>query len=286
MGLGKDELIKLIEEKGASSTDFVIRTPEEETAYLENFKQSEVEKVLGQKIGDLHKRYDEDIFAVTGLKKSPSEHTYEFNKRVLADYKAKMAEYEGQVSELKEKTSKTGDPKLHADLENVQKEFKEFKTAKEREVEELKKDYNTYKVKSVIEGSLSAFEFDTAIPEIARKVLIEKVVNDLTSTAEIRDKDLVFVDAAGNPLRNKNKNLEPYTAEELLSEHLKDIIKQKRIIIGAKIGDPKTKVKSLPDNVTTKAQLGDYLKQQGLIRGSKEYDEAYKELREGLPDGY
>ena len=286
MGLGKDELIKLIEEKGASSQDFVIRTPEEESAYLENFKQSEVEKVLGQKIGDLHKRYDEDIFSVTGLKKSPSEHTYEFNKRVLADYKAKMAEYESQIGELKEKTSKTGDPKLHADLENVQKEFKEFKASKEREVEELKKDYNTYKVKSVIEGSLSAFEFDTTIPESARKVFIDKVINDLTSTAEVRDNVLMFVDAAGNPLRNKSKSLEPYTAEELLAENLKDIIKQKRVITGVKVGETKTKVKSLPDNVTDKVKLGDYLVAQGMTRGSKEYDDAYKELREGLPDGY
>jgi predicted RNase H-like nuclease (RuvC/YqgF family) len=249
-----------------------------------------VEKSISPKISEVHSRYDEDIFAVTGLKKKPDEKTYDFNKRVLADLKAKAdkhPELEQEIASLKEKVGKNADAKILADLENVRSEFATFKTAKEKELEDLRKETELSKKRSLIEAEINAFEFDPTIKESVLKVFRETTINALLNGSEFRDGQLVFLDDKGNPLRNQAKNLAAYTANEIVAERMKDVIKQKRIITGPpKPGDPPIQPKSIPDTVKTKVELSDYLLKEGLKRGSKEYDEAYAQMSADLPAGY
>lgn len=286
----KEEIIGFIKEKGGTLEDFVVRTADEDKTYLENFKTAEVEKSIAPKIGEVHSRYDEDIFAVTGLKKRPDEKTYDFNKRVLADLKAKAdkhPELEQEIASLKERVGKNADAKLLADLENVRSEFATFKTAKESELEKLRKDTELNDRKAVIEAEVNSFEFDASIKENVLKVYKQTIINELLQNSEKRDGQLVFLDDKGNPLRNQAKNLAAYTANEIVAEKMKDVIKQKRNLPGPpKPGDPKQPPKAVPDTVKTKVELSDYLSKEGLIRGSKEYNEAYAELSENLPAGY
>ena len=286
MGLSKEELNALIAEKDPAAK-FVIRTPEEEQTFLENYRSSEVEKALGTKISEVHTRYDDDIFAVTGLKKKPEEKTYEFNKRVLSELKGKgekAAEYEAEIVRLNEAVKKGGGEKLAADLENVRNEYAKFKTEKEIEFEKLKKDNADFKKRTKLDSKLNAFEFDTSIPESVRKVVIAQQIEALLSISDLQNDELIFLDEKGAPLRNKDNNLAPYTAEEILSERLKDIIKKKRTLPGTKVPDASRKTNmNLPEGVKTKVQLGDWLIKEGIKRGTKEYDEAFAELGEGLP---
>ena len=64
----RDEVLKTIESKG--DIDYVVRTAEEEKTFLENYGKKIEEEVIPSKISDLHNRYDEDVFSVTGLKKN------------------------------------------------------------------------------------------------------------------------------------------------------------------------------------------------------------------------
>lgn len=286
----KDDILNFVKEKGGTPDDFIIRTADEEKTYLENFKTAEVEKSIAPKISEVHSRYDEDIFAITGLKKRPDEKTYDFNKRVLADLKAKAdkhPELEQEIASLKEKVGKNADAKILADLENVRSEFATFKTAKEKELEDLRKETELSKKRSLIEAEVNAFEFDPAIKEGVLKVFKETTINALLNNSEFRDGQLVFLDDKGNPLRNQSKNLAAYTANEIVAERMKDVIKQKRTIPGPPApGDPKQPLKSIPDTVKTRVELSDYLLKEGLKRGSKEYDEAYAQLSADLPAGY
>ena len=65
----KDEVLKFIEEKG--DADFIIRTGDEDKTFLENYGKKIEEEVIPSKISELHNRYDEDVFTVTGMKKNP-----------------------------------------------------------------------------------------------------------------------------------------------------------------------------------------------------------------------
>ena len=288
--MNKEEIIGFIKEKGGSLDDFIIRTADEERTYLENFKTAEVEKAIAPQISQVHSRYDEDILAVTGLKKKPDEKTYDFNKRVLAELKAKAdkhPELEQEIASLKEKVGKNADAKILADLENVRTEFATFKTSKEKELDDLRKETELSKRRALIEAELNAFEFDPTVKEGVLKVFKETTVSALLNSSEFRDGQLVFLDDKGNPLRNQAKNLAAYTANEIVAEKMKDVIKQKRVIGGPpKPGDPSDPPKSVPDTVKTKVDLTDHLMKEGYKRGTKEYDEVYAQLSVDLPAGY
>ena len=288
MAVTKEEIQAFITEKDPNAK-FVIRTQEEETTFLDNYKNSEVEKHLGAKISEVHTRYDDDIYSVVGLRKKPEEKTYEFNKRVLSDLKAKAektAEYEAEITRLNDAVKKGGGEKLAADLENVRREYAAFKDEKEKELDKFRKDNTDFKKRTKLEARLNAFEFSDSIPESVRSVVIQNELSQLLSISDLQNDELIFLDEKGAPLRNKNNNLNPYTADELLAERLKDIIKKKRVLPGAGVPPKKDEVKPLPDTVKTKLQLGDWLVQQGFKRGTAEYDEQYKSYREDLPDGY
>ena len=286
----KDDILNFVKEGGGTPDDFIVRTADEERTYLENFKTAEVEKSISPKISEVHSRYDEDIFAVTGLKKKPDEKTYDFNKRVLADLKAKAdkhPELEQEIASLREKVGKNADAKILADLENVRSEFATFKTAKEKELEDLRKETELNKKRSLIEAEINVFEFDPTIKEGVMKVFKDTTINALLNSSEFRDGQLVFLDDKGNPLRNQATNMAVYTANEIVADRMKDVIKQKRVITGpSKPGDPSVPPKSIPDTVKTKVELSDYLLKEGLKRGSKEYDEAYAQMSADLPAGY
>lgn len=283
----KEEITAFIKEKGGNPDEFIIRTSEEEKTYLDNFKTAEIEKAIAPKISEVHSRYDEDILSVTGLKKKPDEKTYDFNKRVLAELKAKadkLPEFETEIASLKEKVGKNADAKILADLENVRAEFASFKTAKESEIEKLRNETELSRKRAMIEAEMNGFEYDTSIKEGVLKVFKDTAVNALLQSSEFRDGELVFLDDKGNPLRNQATNLKPYTANEIIAERLKDIIKQKRVLPGPpNPGDPKLPPKTVPDSVKTKVQLSQYLMGEGMKRGSKEYDDAFSELGKDMP---
>lgn len=286
----KEEIAKFIEEKGDSPTNFIIRTPDEEKTYLDNFKTAEVEKAIGPEISKLHSHYDDDIFAITGLRKRPDQKTYDFAKEILSDFKGraeKVKEYEDEIKILREKIEKGTDPKALADLEKVRQDYAALKEQSEREIKELKSQFEMTEKKTILESAANAFEYDSSISKNVLAVYKDTVINELLSKSEKRDNVLIFLDDQGNPMRNTAKNLAPYTAEEIIAERLKDVIKQKRVLPGVpKPGEPPAKVTTVPDTVKTKIDLGNWLMKEGLKRGTDEYNKAYADLSKDLPNGY
>ena len=280
MGLSKDEALQFMEAKPEAK--FVVRTEEEDRTFLDNFKQSEVEKLLGEKVSELHSRYDADILEVTGLKKDPKEKTYEFNKRLLREFNSRISTYEEKIKEL----SKGGDPKNADRIRELEGVIEQIKQAKEKEVSDAKKEIITYKTRTEFDKALAGLPVDPSIPERARKALVETTVNELMSVGEWREDGLVFKDEKGEVLRNK-QTYKPLTPEELLAERLSDILKKDRKLPGADIppGGPKPGdlPGTLPPHVTTKVLLSEYLgKTLGLKPTSKEYKELYA-LGKDLP---
>ena len=291
----KEEALKYIEEKGDSN--FVVRTEEEETNFLTNHAKKIEEEVIPSKIGDLHKRYDEDIFSVIGVRKEPTEKTYEFVKRVLTDLKTKAEQgsaLQDEISSLKQQIADgTGDKKVLEDLKAVQKAYKELEDTKTKEVTDLKSEYDKFKVKAEITSALSGMVFKKNIPESALKALTDQIINDLSNIATYQDGKLVFLEN-GVPKRNAHNALNPYTAKELLEEKMKDIRDtgrqsnggpdlNKEIIREYDNNRKLTKVAMIiPDTIKYKDQLSAHLVSSGLLRGTEDYNLAYKEYSSSL----
>lgn len=293
--MDKAEALKYIETKGDSK--FVVRTEEEENAFLANHAKKIEEEVIPSKISELHTRYDEDIFAVTGLRKNANEKTYDFTKRVLAEFKTKAEKasvLETEMDSLKKQiTDGTADKKTLQDLEAVQKAYKELEDKHTKEVGSLKSEHEKFKIQSEIRAALTGMAFKKNIPEAALRALTEQTIGELTNQASYADGKLVFMEN-GVPKRNPHNALNPYTANEILKERFKDIIETGNPVKGPGITDQMTVEKdnkgkvtkvniSVPESVRTREDLSKYLVTAGLLRGSEEYTLAYKEYSAALP---
>ena len=293
----KEEALKYIEDKGDST--FVVRTEEENKIFLENYARQEIEKADSAKIKDIHTKYDDDIFEVTGIRREPDKHgrTYEFNKGLLKEFKIKadkLTAYETEIASLKKQIADgTGDKKTLEDLQAVQKAYKELEDTKTKEITELRSEYDKFKVKAEITSALSGMTFKKNIPESALKALTDQIINDLSTIAAYQDGKLVFLEN-GVPKRNAHNALNPYTAKELLEERMKDIRDVARKADGGPdLGKEIVKeydkgkltkvVMLLPDTVKTKEDLSRHLISAGLLRNSEEYFLAYKEYSASLP---
>ena len=306
----KDEVLKILETaKGDES--FIVRTEAEEKTFLENYgKQVEEEKVKPE-VGKYLKEIDDDLFKITGLRRvthdengewlpaAKRERTSDFLKRVFESHKSnseKASSLEKEIADLKKQLADgTSDKKTLADLEAVQKAYKTLEDTKTQEITELRTQFEKYKDESEIVSATSGLQFKKNIPETAVKSLVRQVISDLTSIASRQDGKLVFL-KDGVPMRNPHNALNPYTADDLLKERLKDVLDTGRKIEGGpgiesevvkeydKASGKLTKIAMvIPDTVKTKEDLSRFLISQKLLRGSEDYTLAYKEYSANLP---
>ena len=143
MGQVKKEEVAAILEK-IDAEEVIIRTIEEEKEFtdniLKNAVEPEIDKRIGERISEIHTRYDNDIFTITGLKKEPNQKTYEFNKEVLTKLtqeKKRYGDLQREHEKLKELKSKGSDDTLK-ELESVKEQARlaQEKADKKRQEEE------------------------------------------------------------------------------------------------------------------------------------------------------
>ena len=152
---------------------------------------------------------------------------------------------------------------------------------------ELKQAEKMAKVREAVRNMIN-------LPEDAVKALTDQAINHLLSMAQFQEGKLVFVEN-GVVKRNPHNALNPYTAQELLAESLKNIIDpgikaEGGPDVSGEIQYEKNKegkitkvVMLVPDSIKTKEDLSKYLVSQGLLRGTQEYLAAYANYSPALP---
>ena len=219
------------------------------TAIAEMSKNDE-NTVIGTKIGALHGQYDTDIFGITGIKKNDGEKSYDYAKRVLADYKNRLAGTKDlqtkldaantKVVELQDKLAKgAGDEilkqqlkdakaqvtQLQTQLQTKETEFNTKKTEFEKAIKDTHVDY-------AFQAATTGLKFKAGITEPIQKTLLNAAKAEVLAKGTpdfVEDgqggKKLVIRGADGNILNNPKNNLNPYTMQELVMEtSLKDVI--------------------------------------------------------------
>lgn len=200
---------------------------------ISEMSKNDENTVIGNKIGALHGQYDADILSVTGVSKKDGEKSYDYAKRVLADYKGKVETLQKQIekgsndAELKQqlKDAKSLETQLRSQLSEKEKELVNAKSDFDKQLKSVHVDY-------AFNAATSGLKFKSGITEAVAKTLVNAAKSEVLSkgTPDFVDdgkggKSLVFRDASGNILTNPANNLNPYSVSELLmSTSIKDVI--------------------------------------------------------------
>lgn len=200
---------------------------------ISEMSKNDENTVIGNKIGALHGQYDADILSVTGVSKKDGEKSYDYAKRVLADYKGKVETLQKQIekgsndAELKQqlKDAKALETQLRSQLSEKEKELVDAKSDFDKQLKSVHVDY-------AFNAATSGLKFKSGITDAVAKTLVNAAKSEVLSkgTPDFVDdgkggKSLVFRDASGNILTNPANNLNPYSVSELLmSTSIKDVI--------------------------------------------------------------
>lgn len=288
-----------------------VLTDDQKKAVVEMSRNDE-DAVIGTKIGALHGQYDADIFGITGVKKKDGEKSYEYAKRVLNDYKAKIASTDAiqseltaakaHVTELQAKLGKgAGDETLRQQLKDAKASISQLQArlqareteyaAEKAKLESAVKDAH---VDYAFKAAVSGLKFKSGITEAIQKVLLNSAKAEILAkgTPDFVDdgqggKTLVLRGADGNILNNPKTNLKPYTMSELVLEtSLKDVIDTGRQQSGGGTGNPagsgsshSLDMSGVRTQVEADRAIESYLLSTGLTRDSKEFAEQSWQLR-------
>lgn len=305
MPVNKEELAKDLEtpdyqnlvKDTLSKKDFIVRTKDEETQFQERFKTDVIEKEIPSKISAVHSQYDKDVEAVTGVKRNQDEKSYEYVKRVLGDLKSQSSdELKKEVQDLKKQIAE-GD-KTGATAKALQEAEEKYKTSlaeKDNLIKSLQEKQSGVERESILTREYAEIKrtFKKDLPPLFDRT--EKaILADVLSTAVIVEGKMYVGDGNGGVKKDASFNPIPISAK--LKEEFKAVIDgaAPKGGGGTKGGgsnndaDPsKITVDNfeMPETVKNGTELIDYMMEQGLKRGTKQFDEIYAKFRVQLPDG-
>ena len=286
----KEEALAKISE--SENSDFEVFATEEHKTYLDNFVKTKIEEAKSEVTRNIHGDYDKTLNELFGTDRNPNEKTYNFLKRKFNDLTeaSKSAEpLKAQIADLEQKLKDgSGDELLKKELDTVRAKYKEEQDKWSSHNLEWEQKIKNLQLSNEIDKAMVGLKFKSDIPDNVRDTFVEKVKADLIRTAELVDGNLIFKDESGQTLVNKDNALNPYTANELLKSNLESILDA-----GKKVDStPKPKVRYIDGkeelvlvnpNAKSRQEVTQYLRENGIKNGTKEYSEAYAAFTEHLP---
>ena len=280
---------------------------EEQRNAITLMSKNDEEQVIGNRFREVYNQLDATIAKETGIARNGDEKTYLYLERAAKTLAAKANSVDGlntKISDLTKERDKLqkaleegGDESAKKqlaqslkDLEGVRKQYdtlkSEYDTAKEAHAKELV----GVRIDNAMAGATQGLKFKAEFPQAAVDTLVAQAILKVKGmNPEFIDdgkggKRLVFKDAQGAIMRNPEKQLEPYTAGELLQRELKamGILDEGRRAAGGGTEPPAggggagAVVDVSAARTQTEAQeiFAQALMKQGMTNGSKEFQEA------------
>lgn len=219
---------------------------DEQKAIIIEMSRNDEASVIGQKTGEIYGGLDADILAASGIAKNGTEKTYDYAKRVIGEIKEKAGKLDESLKQIDalstekarlEKVIADGGAdaetkrqltQAQTDLASVTKSFTDLKAQYDEQKEEHVKEMFGIKLDSEFSRATSGLKFKADIPQSVTDVIVSQAVAKVKGMyPEYIDdgkggKILAFKDAEnGAIMRNPEKNLNPYTASELVEKELK-----------------------------------------------------------------
>ena len=282
-------------------------TEEQQQAILTMSKNDE-EVVIGNRFRDVYNQLDATIAKATGVQRNGDEKTYLYLERaanILAEKANGVDELTKQITTLtKERdmlqkaVEKGGDAELKRQLQQATADLSAVRT----QYDTLKTEYDTLKdghakellnmqIDNVMQAAKAGLKFKGEFPQAAVETLLGQAMSTVKGMQpEFIDdgkggKKLAFKGQGGEILRNPENHLEPFTAEELLKKELRamgilDEGRQQQGTGTKPVQQPQQQAVPVDVTMARTQQEADniihnQLNAQGLVRGSKAYQEAY-----------
>ena len=284
--LTKEAALKFLQE--SQDAEIIVRTIAEEEAFLNNYKTVEIENGMKPKVRELYDKLDLDILTTTGVQKKAEEKTYDYLKRVLADFKDQLSN--ADVKKLKDQLEELKKSGAGPELENV----RQAAAKKEKELTDRIAQLNQQIVEKDIRANLNQALTGLKFKDIPKSVLdtyLEATMAKMTAKAKLVDGKVIFTKEDGSAILDMS-TYQPAGADSLLKEELKDIIdagiqgkgagtKPANVTVD-KDGKKQVQV-FIPAGIKTQGELTEHLMKSGLARGSEEYNVAFAQYGEKLP---
>lgn len=282
-------------------------TDEQREAILTLSKNDE-EAVIGNRFREVYNKLDETIARETGIARNGDEKTYVYLERAAKAVKAQADKVDGLQTKVNELTNErnrlqkaidegTVDEQTKKQLAQAQKDlaaiteqFNTLKADKDKMEQTHAKEIMDVRIENELAQASAGIKFKAELPQQAVDTLLQQTIQRVKGmTPDYIDdgkggKRLVFKDAQGAIMRNPEKQLEPYTAGELLQRELKamGILDEGRKAAGGGTEPPAggggagAVVDVSAARTQTEAQeiIAQALMKQGMTNGSKEFQEA------------
>lgn len=282
---------------------------DEQRAAIVTLSKNDEEAVIGARFREVYNQLDATIAKETGIQRNGDEKTYLYLERAARELAGKANSVQGLNERITTLTAErdrlkkaveegAADEKLKKDLAQAVKDLDAIKgqyNTLKADYDKQKADHQTelenFRIDNEIAGAKGGIKFKPDLPETATAVLMEQAIGRVKALKHefIDDgkggKRLVFKDATDAIMRNAEKQLEPYTINDLLVKELKTmgVLDEGRQQQGGGTTQPKvTKTESgyVIDlsgvRTQTEAQevIAQALMKQGLTNGSKAFQEA------------
>jgi hypothetical protein len=271
--------------------------------------KNDEEVVIGNRFREVYNKLDETIAKETGIARNGDEKTYLYLERAaktlatkansVDGLNTKIADLTKERDKLKQQVAEGGDEATRKQLAQAQKDLDAVRT----QYDTLKADFDKAKtdhaaellgvqIDNVLAGAQAGLKFKAEFPQPATDTLLAQALTKIKGMNPdfIDDgkggKRLVFKGENGEIARDPENHLEPYTAEALLKKELRamGILDEGRQATGAGTHQPQqqqqqggapvdvsmARTQQEADNI-----IHNQLNAQGLVRGSKKYQEAY-----------
>ena len=277
-------------------------TDEQLNAIL-TLSENDLSAEISKKFGEVYRQLDQSIKSATGVDREGDEKTYKYLERAVTKMKSELGDTSALQSQidsltaektrLEEKVAKGGNEETvrlldstKAELANTKTEYSKLQTKLQEQEKRHKAELLQAKVSGEIGLAASGLTFKKEIPQSALDVLVSQAKSKLLGMSPdyIDDgkggKRLVFRGEDGAIKNNPNNQLNPYTAGELLSDLLSDVLAPARTVQGAGSNQPpvggagasmdlsSAKTRSEASEIITKQLLA-----QGFTVGSQEFQE-------------
>lgn len=265
--------------------------------------ENDLNSEISRKFGEVYRQLDQSIKNATGIDRDGDEKTYKYLERAVAQMKSTLGDtsalqaqidsltaektrLEGKVAEGANEETKELLKQTKAELANTKAEFTKLQSKMTAQEKEHKKELMNLSVSHEIEQAAARLQFKREIPASATQVLVDQAKARLMAMSPdyIDDgkggKRLVFRGEDGAVKNNPNNQLNPYTAGELLTELLSDVLAPARQVAGSGSNQPPTGGGSSSVDVSsakTRSEANEIITRQlmaqGLTVGSEEFQE-------------
>lgn len=219
---------------------------DEQLNAIATMSQNDENTVIGARIGELHGQYDADVLGVSGVAKKSGEKSYDYVKRVLGDYKAKLeaskslqSQLDAANTQIEELKAKGPDEAIKQELKDTKARVEQLKTSLQAKTTEfdtakanLEKQVMNAHVDYAFQAATAGLKFKDGISDTLKDVILNAAKNEVLAkgTPELIDdgkggKRIALRGADGNLVNNPKNGLAPYTIQELVMEtSIKDAI--------------------------------------------------------------